>query len=348
MNGFRFSHPELLYLLLLIPLLVLVFLIFSRMQRNNRRKFGDIRLVSQLMPELSVGRPVLKFVILMHVLAFAVIGISGPQFGSKLEEVKREGVEIVIALDVSNSMLAEDIKPNRLERAKRAIAKLIDRLHNDKIGIIVFAGQAYSQLPITNDYAAAKMFLSAISTESVPIQGTAIGAAIELGMNSFSPENDKNRAIIVITDGENHEDDALQQAMEAEKKGVIVHTIGMGLPKGGPIPIQLKYGVRDYRKDKNGSVIITKLNEGMLQQVAGAGGGVYIRANNTSTGLNKLFDELNAMDREEYETMEYTDYDEYFMFFIFPAILFALAEILIMSRKNRMFMNVNLFKNKEV
>ena len=216
------------------------------------------------------------------------------EFGSKLKTEKRKGVELMIALDVSNSMMAEDIQPNRLERAKRAISRLVDKLDDDKIGLIVFAGDAYTQLPITTDFASAKLFLNSVSTNIVPRQGTAIGAAINLAANSFSPQFEGNKAIIVITDGENHEDDAVGAATAAAQQGIIVHTIGMGLPQGAPIPVY-ENGQKDFRKDKNGQVVVTKLDEQMLQEIAAAGNGVYVRANNAEVGLNTLFDEINIV-----------------------------------------------------
>ncbi|PLW99844.1 MAG: hypothetical protein C0594_16525 [Marinilabiliales bacterium] len=345
---FRFAHPDYLYLLGLVPLLVLVFVLFQRRKKKNIEKVGDRNLMDYLMPEHSPGRQIIKFIVLMLALVSVVFTLARPQLGSKLEEVKREGVELIIALDVSNSMMAEDIKPNRLERAKQAISKLIDRLHSDKIGLIVFAGQSYMQLPVTIDYAAAKMFLESVNTDIIPVQGTAIGSAIEMAMNSFSPNNDKNRAIIIITDGENHEDDAIKMAEEAKSKGITVHTIGMGLSKGGPIPVQMNYGQRDYRKDKDGKVIISKLNEVMLQQIAAAGGGIYIRANNAQTGLNVLFDEINSMEKQEFDANIFADYDYKYQYPLFFALFFLLVELMILERKNRIFKGFNLFKEEGV
>ncbi len=279
MDSFRFAHPGYFYLLLVIPVFIILFVISRIIRKNSLRKFGNKDLLGNLMPSVSNTRPVIKFIIWMVIIVLMITALAQPQFGSKLQISKKKGAEIIIALDVSNSMMAEDIKPNRLERAKRAIAQLTDRLKNDKLGLIIFAGQAYVQLPITTDYTSAKLFLNAISTNSVPTQGTAIGAAINMAMRSFTPDFTGSKAIIIISDGENHEDDAVGSAKSAKEKNIIVHTIGMGLPEGVPIPV-VTGGVKDYMKDKNNNVVVTKLNENMLMQIAEAGGGTYIRANN--------------------------------------------------------------------
>ncbi len=343
---FLFAHIEYLYTLILIPILIITYWLSLYLKKKAIISFGDLKIISKLMPEVSFTRVVVKFIILLIAVTFIIIGIAGPQFGSKLEEVKRKGVELIVALDVSNSMLAEDIQPSRLERAKQTISKLIDKLHNDKVGLIVFAGDAYIQMPITTDYTAAKMFLETISPQVVPKQGTAIGSAIELGMSSFSPESDNNKALIIITDGENHEDNAVEMAEKASEKGIIVHTIGMGLPKGAPIPIIGRYGQRDYRTDKNGNVVISKLNEIMLQQIASAGEGSYIRANNSRVGLNILFNKINEMEKKEIDSKVYSEYDERFQYFIAIGLFFLLLEFLILERKNRLLKNINFFKIK--
>lgn len=338
---FRFAHNEILYLLLLIPVFAVLFILAIRSKKKAIKRFGDLDVISQLMPLVSFKRPVYKFSILMLAFAFIIVGLAGPQFGSKLQKVKRKGVEIVIALDVSNSMLANDIKPNRLEKAKRAISRLVEKLGDDKIGLVVFAGEAYTQLPITSDYSSARLFLSGINTDIVPIQGTAIGSAIHLASNSFTPESKASKAIVVITDGENHQDDAVKAAEAAREKGIIVHTIGMGLPEGAPVPIKGKPGV--FRKDANGNVVVTKLDENMLKQIAAAGEGAYIRANNTTVGLNALFKEINKMDKTLLESKVYAEYDERFQYFILAGLFFLLLEYLLLGRKNRSLMKINIF-----
>lgn len=342
MELFRIAQPAYLYALLIIPVLSLFFILARRMRRKALDRFAQNETLQILMPNASNSRPVLKFILLMIAMASIIIGLARPQFGSKLKTVKREGVELVIALDVSNSMMAEDIQPNRLERAKRAIAQLVDKLSEDKIGLIVFAGQAYTQLPITTDYASAKLFLESVSTEIVPTQGTAIGAAIELGMRSFSPDFEGSKAMIIITDGENHEDDAIGAATAAAENGVIVHTIGMGLPQGGPIPV-FRNGQKDYRKDRDGNVVVTKLDETMLQQVAAAGKGVYVRANNAQVGLNTLFSEINKMESAEMESRVYSEYNDQFQYFIGLGLLLLLLEFMVLERKNKYLKNFKLF-----
>lgn len=325
---------------------MIIFVISRQIRKSAINKYGNVSLLAQLMPDVSDGRPIVKFVVLLLALTGIILGLARPQFGSKLKEVKRKGIELVIALDVSNSMMAEDIQPNRLERAKQAISKLVEKLQDDKIGLIVFAGDAYTQVPITTDYASTKLFLSAISTEIVPKQGTAIGSAINLGMNSFTPDMEASKVLIIITDGENHEDDAVEMTKKAAEKGIIVHTIGVGLPKGAPIPVNSSTGQKVFRKDNEGNTIISKLDESMLQKISVAGGGVYIRSTNIRLGLNALFDEINKMEKQEFETRIYSEYDERFQYLIGIALFFLLLEFMILERKNKYFKNIKLFKVK--
>ncbi|MFA9390845.1 MAG: VWA domain-containing protein [Prolixibacteraceae bacterium] len=344
MEMFRFGNPEYLIALVLLPLLLILYIIFHHKRKKAISEFGNPDLLEPLMPNASVSRQNWKFIILLTALAFLIIGIARPQFGAKLQKIKRKGVEIIIALDVSNSMMAEDIQPNRLERAKRAISRLTERLSNDKLGLIVFAGDAYTQIPITTDYNSAKLFLSSINTSIVPKQGTAIGSAISLAMKSFTPETENSKAIVIITDGENHEDDAVQMAKEANEEGIIVHTIGMGLPQGGPIPVVNANGQKDFRKDKSGQVVVTKLDEKKLQEIAAAGAGKYVRANNTEVGINAIYDEINGMQKAELESRVYSDYNDQFYYFIAVALLLLLLEYLLMERKNKYLKNIKLFK----
>jgi Ca-activated chloride channel family protein len=345
MEMFRFAHIEFLWGLLIIPLLTLFF-IWARFARKRAlKRFGNPQTIKELMPFVSKSRPVFKFFLLMLALAFFIVGTARPQFGSKLKKVQREGIELIIALDVSNSMLAEDIQPNRLERAKRAISRLVDRLKDDKIGLIVFAGEAYTQLPITSDYNSAKLFLEAVNTQIVPRQGTAIGAAINMAMRSFTQAGNANKAIVIITDGENHEDDPVSAAQEAAKNGIVIHTIGMGLPQGSPIPV-LRNGQTDYLQDNDGNVVVTKLDEITLEEISAAGNGIYVRANNAQVGLNALFDEINKMEKEEMETLVYSEYDDQFQYFFAIGLFLLLLEFIILERKNRYLMKVNLFSAK--
>ena len=343
---FRFGNQEYLFTLLIIPILILLFGFAQYYKKRALAKFGDMSVIEQLMPFVSKTRPVLKFIFLTVAILALIFALADPQFGSKLEKVKVKGAEIIIAIDVSNSMLAEDIKPNRLERAKQAISKLVDKMENDRIGLIVFAGDSYIQVPVTSDYSAAKMFLSSINTNFVSKQGTAIGSAIDLAMNSFTPESNMEKALIIITDGENHEDDAIKAAELAHEKGIAIHTIGMGSPQGAPIPLQKGYGQTVFQKDKDGNTVISKLDQGALQEIASAGGGVYIRANNTQTGLNKLFERINKMEKTEMEERIYTDFEHRFQYLLAISLFFILLDIFIPERKSKWSKNFNLFKIK--
>lgn len=339
---FRFAHRELLFLLAFIPLLVIFYRVAVVGKKRDMAKFGNPDLLASLMPLASIRRESWKFVLSVTAVVLAIIAAAGPQFGSKLQNVKKEGVELMIALDVSNSMLAEDIKPNRLDKAKMAIFRMLEKLKDDKVGIIVFAGDAYVQLPITTDYSSAKLFLSSVNPDILPVQGTSIGAAIDLGVKSFSSEQKEiARALIVITDGENHEDDAEGAARAARKKGIYVHTIGMGLPQGAPIPEPTSGG---YMKDEGGNVVVSKLDEKMLADIAEAGEGLYVRATNADIGLNTLLEEIGKMNKSLLEERVYSDYEEKYRCFLIPALFFIFIEFMVLARKNRRLMKLNLFK----
>lgn len=275
------------------------------------QQFGDSQVVSRLMLDVSPFRMHLKFALILITTAAVLLALANPQIGSKLEKAQRKGVDIVIALDVSNSMLAQDIQPSRIERARQSISRLIDELENDRIGLIVFAGKAYTQLPITTDYAAAKMMLSTVGPGMVPVQGTAIGQAIDLASVSFKNEK-SGKAIIIITDGENHDDDAIEKATEAAKAGIRVYTIGMGLAEGGPIPVYKDGEITGFKKDKAGSTIITRLDETMLTKIAEAGNGIYVRASNTQAGLRKVFEEISRLEKVTVDTKSFSDYEDRF------------------------------------
>lgn len=343
MQLFRFANPEFLYLLLVLPVIVVLFIVNELLRRRSLKKLGESNLIGKLIPEKSAIRPVFKFVLMLTGISAVVIILARPQFGSKLEEVKKQGVEVIIALDVSNSMLAEDIQPDRLTRAKQAISKLVDNLDNDRIGLIVFAGDAYTQIPITTDYISAKMFLSTINPDMVPKQGTAIGAAIKLASRSFSPGEGKSKAIIIITDGENHEDDPVSEAEEASKSGIVIHTIGIGSTEGVPVPLT-KSGRRDYLKDTAGNTVISKLDEEILKKIAVSTGGNYIRASNSNIGLEEIFSDIRKMKKDEIESTMYTEYNDQFQIFAGISLIFLILDIIIMDRKNRRLQNVKLFK----
>jgi len=345
MQLFRFANPDFLYLLLLLPVLIIFFIINEIRKKKALKRFGNPSVVSTLIPEMSGSRPLIKFLFHMLVLTALIIVLARPQFGSRIEDVKKEGVEVIIALDVSNSMLAEDIAPYRLERAKQAISRLVDNLENDRIGLIVFAGDAYTQIPVTTDYVSAKMFLSSISPEIVPKQGTAIGAAIELGIRSFSPGEGKSKAMVVITDGENHEDDPVSAAEGAAKAAVVIHTIGIGSTSGVPIPIRTS-GRKDYLKDAEGNTVISKLDENMLKKIAISTGGSYVRASNSNIGLDEIFNNIRKMKTQELESTVYTEYNDQFQIFAAMALFLLITDFLIMDRKNRKLANIRIFKFK--
>ena len=345
---FKFGHIEYLYALGIIPLLIIIFLMMVKWRKKALAAFGERAVISQLMNDVSDSKTRLKLILQMLAFAFLVIAAAAPQTGAKLEEVKREGVDLMIALDVSNSMLAEDLSPNRIERAKQAISKLVDNLKGDRIGIIVFAGEAYVQLPVTTDYGAAKLFLNTINTDIVPTQGTAIGTAIQLAVKSLESKTDqKSKVIVVITDGENHEDDAVKEAENAVKQGILVHTIGMGSPNGSPIPLYKNKRITGHRTDKEGNTIVTKLNEPMLQQIASAGNGTYIRATNSQDGLKALMDDINKMEKQEFASKMYTDYEDQFQYFIGLALLLLTLDFFVSRRKSKWLNKINLFGEKK-
>jgi len=344
---FRFEYILSIWAIaIVIPLLIIVFFILQNWKKRRLTQFGDIEIVQRLMPNVSKKLPVLKFFLYTLAMVFLLIGLANLQYGTKLEEVKREGIDLMLALDVSNSMLAEDLSPNRLERAKRAIYQLIEKLHNDRLGIIVFAGEAYVQLPITTDYSSAKLFLETIGTDIVPTQGTSIGAAVNLAMESFDFKNETNKSIIVITDGENHEEDAIDAVKEAVSKNVSVHTIGMGSEQGSPIPIYRNGSQIDFRKDNSGNTVVTKLNEQMLKEIAIAGNGAYVRASNANAGLNKIMDEINQLEKKEFGSKSFKDYEDRFQIFLLIAFLLFVLEYFISSRKSNKLNGVNLFETK--
>ena len=337
---FRFANPDFLYLLLILPVLIVFYIYAFIAKKKAIRKYGDPQLISQLMPEVSSKRQHLKFWLMFTAISIAIFIIAGPQFGSKLETVKREGIEIMVCLDVSNSMLAEDITPNRLEKAKQMLSRMTDGFSDDKVGLIVFAGDAFTQLPITSDYISAKMFLSSINPSMVSSQGTAIGAAINLALRSFTPNETSSKTILLITDGENHEDDAVKAAQSAISKGIKVNVIGIGSPQGAPIPIG---GTNNFMKDKEGNVVVTHLNEQMCQEIAAAGQGIYVRADNTNSALRTLQSELEKLDKTELDSKVYSEYDEQFQLLTWIVLIVLIIEFFVLERKNRLFRKVKLF-----
>jgi Ca-activated chloride channel family protein len=337
---FRFEHSEYLYLLLILPALLLLFLYFMYRKKRSLKKFGLMKTLKILMPEVSLKKQYLKFWLLLACVGLLIIVIAGPQFGSKIETVKREGIEVMVCLDVSNSMLSNDVKPTRLDKAKQLLSKLVDNLENDKIGLIVFAGDAYIQLPITADYVSAKMFLSSINPSLVPTQGTAIGSAINLAVRSFTPNETTEKTVILITDGEDHEDNAVGAAEEAVKKNITVNVLGIGSTKGNPIPVP---GTNGFFKDNEGNMVITRLNEEMCKEIAVAGKGIYAQTDNSNNALKALQKELDKKTKSEVESKVYSSYDEKFQIPAWIALLILIVEFFIMDRKNRIFGKVKLF-----
>ena len=341
---FRFADIEMLWWLLTIPVFVVAYVLITRHKRRQLSEFGDPELMAQLMPDASKSRPIVKFALLMVALSLLIIAAARPQYGQQEKTVKRQGIEVMVALDISNSMLAEDVAPNRLDRAKQMLSKMIDNMVDDKVGLVVFAGEAFTQLPITCDYVSAKMFLNTISPKLIPTQGTAIGAALQTAIRSFgSQESDAGRAIILITDGENHEDDAIAAAKQAQELGIQVFVIGIGKPEGSPIPV---LGTNDYIKDRSGQVVVSRLNEEMCQEIAQAGKGAYVRCDNTNTAMRALQQELDRIATTDLETTVYADYNEQYQSFVLIALLLLVIDFFILMRQNHRLSRMDLFKEK--
>lgn len=341
---YRIEHDWALWMLALIPLMLVLWLVVKQWRKSARERFAEDRLMQQLMPRYSASKYRWKFILFLLGFFFLILGIANPQIGTKVEEVKREGIDLIIALDVSNSMMAQDLSPNRLERAKRAMLQLLEELKSDRIGIIVFAGQAYTQLPITTDYAAAKLFLNTVDTDVVPTQGTAIGAAVELAEESFNYDEGGNKALIIVTDGENHEDDAIEAAKSAAEKGIRIFTIGMGTPMGAPIPTTQNGRQTGFRQDQDGNTVVSSLNEDMLRNIAGIGNGSYTRATNSSVGFERILDELSGLEKNEFESQVYTDYEDRFQFFIGAAFLFFTFFLIMGEKKSKWKEKIKLFE----
>lgn len=340
---FRFENPIFFWLLLVIPLLVFVRYAHIQHRKKKLRRFGDINLLNEMMEDVSMYRPSVKFWLLMAVLVLLIIMLARPQMGSKISREKRQGIEVIIAMDISNSMLAKDVVPSRLEKSKLLVENLVDHFTNDKVGLIVYAGDAFIQLPITSDYVSAKMFLQNITPSLIATQGTDIGEAIRLAMNSFTQDEKAGKAIVVITDGEDHEGGALEAAKEAKKRGFKVFILGVGTSAGAPIEISEGGG---YLTDNAGETVMTRLNENMCKEIAEAGSGTYIHVDNTSIAQERLDDEIAKMQKGELTSVIYSEYDEQFQAVGIIALLLLILEICILERKNPMLKNVRLFKKE--
>lgn len=326
----HFAQAQYLFLIFLIPVFFVIQAVLLRLRRRKIRKFGDEKLVEQLMPSYSKSKVWVRLTLFSIGFFFFAIGLSRPQIGARLKEQEIKGAEIIIAMDVSNSMLAEDYSPNRLDRAKLAVSRLVDKLRDDRIGLVIFAGTSFVQLPVTTDYVSAKMFLNTIDTGSIPIQGTAMGDAITTCIRSFSQQSDKSRAIILITDGENHEDDPVAAAKQAAEMGIKVFTIGVGSPEGKPIPMN-----GELLKDKDGEIVVSRLDEEVLKEVAQAGNGAYVRAGNSEFGLNPIIEDLKKLEDEKYNSIVFEEFDEQFMYFLAIALFFFVLEMLVGDRRSK-------------
>ena len=336
----RFANQDILWLLALVPVFILAFVWYTKRKRRQLAEFGDAELMETLMPNASRIRPVVKFSIVMVALTLLIFAAARPQFGQSERTEKRQGIEAIVALDISNSMMAEDVAPNRLDRAKQMLSKLMDNMVNDKVGLVVFAGDAFVQLPITCDYVSAKMFLNSIKPDLIKTQGTAIGAALSTSIRCFGEQSDASRAIILITDGENHEDDAVAVAKRAKEAGIHVLVVGIGKPEGAPIPIP---GTNNYIKDRQGNVVVSRLNEDMCREIAQAGGGIYVRCDNTNTATKAIQKELDKLGTQEIETQVFTDYNEQFQSFALIALLLLVIEFFIFNRKNKALSRLDIF-----
>ena len=342
---FRFANPQYLWLLVVLPLFAALFWLAAHRRRKRLERFGHPAILEELMPEVSTGRVTLRFILFSLALLCLIFAAARPQFGSKLREEKTRGIEMMLTVDVSNSMLAEDFEPNRLERTKYAIGKLFEGLQQDRVGLVVFAGEPKVQLPITSDYRMARAFARKIDPSLVPVQGTAIGKALEQALLAFSSNTEQShgRVIILITDGENHEDDAIAVAERAARQGVRIFTIGIGTPEGAPIQIG-----GEFIQDENGEMVVSKLNEEMLAQIADITGGAYVRATKQSIGLDEIVKAINEMEKTELSTIRFEELNEQYQYLLIAALVLLLAEFLILDRRNPLLAHLNIFREKQI
>lgn len=338
---FRFEEPTYLYLLLLVAVLVCLHYATNYYRRKRLLRYGDLELLKALMPDVSAFRREVKAWLILIALALLIFTLARPQFGTKVDTRQRQGIEAIIAMDISNSMMAEDVSPNRLEKSKMLVSSIVDKMSDDKIGLIVYAGEAYTQLPITSDYVSAKMFLETISPSLITTQGTDIKQAIDLAMKSFTPNQDVSKAIFVITDGEDNEGGAVEMAKAAAEKGIKVYVLGVGSPQGAPIPMP---GSSQYITDNSGNVVVSKLNEQMCREIAAAGQGAYIYVDNSSSAQKKLSEHVDKLAKKDMESVIYSEYDEQFQAVALLALFMLILDILIIERKNPLFKGFKLFR----
>lgn len=348
MDLVQFDEKLYFYLLGIVPVVVLLFLLLHVWKRSKQRNFSSQKLLKRLAPNRSSFKPILKLIVFLFGISFLVLALVNPKIGTKLETVKREGVDIVFAVDVSKSMLAEDIAPNRIEKAKRLVSEIINQLASDRVGIIAYAGQAYPQLPITTDYGAAKMFLQAMNTNMLSSQGTAINSAIDLATTFYNDEEQTNRVLFIISDGEDHSGESTIEAVEyAAEYGIKVFTIGVGLSKGAPIPIKRNGIVESLKKNTEGEVVISKLNEAVLATIADEGNGLYINGSNTEKAVDFIREQLNQMDKKEFEAKQFAEYKDQFQWFLGIGLFFLFLDIFLLDRKTQWIKKLNLFNEND-
>jgi Ca-activated chloride channel family protein len=343
---YQIEEPTYFYYLAIIPAIVVLFLLVLWWKKRIQKRFADPKLIQKLSPEKSTFKSFLKLIVFCFALFFLIISLANPKMGTKLETVKRQGVDIVFALDVSKSMLAEDIAPNRLEKAKQIITKVIENLGSDRIGIIIYAGSSYPLLPITTDYAAAKMFLQNANTEMVSNQGTAINDAIERALSYYDNDEQTNRFLVIVSDGEDHQENTLDLAKEAAKKGIKIYTVGIGTAKGGPIPLKDNGRVVAYKKNNEGTVVVTQLNEQILRDIANVGNGKYINANKTQETIATIKEVLEKAEKNEFETKQFSDYEDQFQWFVGIGLLLLIIDVTLLEKKTKWVQKLNLFNEK--
>ena len=344
---YQLDEISFIYLGLVIPILFLVYLIFRRWQKKSISKYFDINTINFLSPEISKSKPLLKFIIISIALLMLVISLVNPKIGTELKTVKREGVDIVFAIDVSKSMLAEDIAPNRIIKSKRIVSELLNNLGSDRVGIIAYASTAIPVLPITTDFSSARMFLESLNTDMLSSQGTSIAEAINLSKNYFNDENQTNRVLCVISDGEDHENQNNNLSDIAKESGITIISIGVGSTNGAPIPIKENNIVKSYKKDEKGEVVITKLNENMLNDMATQTGGIYFKGDNTSLVVNSIVDELKEMDKQEFESKQFVSFKDQFQWFLFAGLFLIILDVVVFERKTYWLDKLNLFNENE-
>jgi Ca-activated chloride channel homolog len=343
MDFIKFENQQYFYLFALIPLFLVVFLYSLYQGKKRLGKLGHWKVMQRMIPMRSIRRPWLKLSIFLMAFSALVMTAVNPQIGFRTENRKSQGVDIIVALDVSRSMLAEDIRPNRLERASMAVSRLIDQLDGDRIGIILFAGSSVTQVPLTNDKEAAKMILRTVSTESVQVQGTAIAGAIDRAISAFSSENANSRVLIIISDGENHQDDPLSAVERAREQGIIIHTIGVGTQQGAPIPVYQGRQLAGFLRDQQGATVISRYDEKMLMSIAQQGAGVFNTGSGPDLGLNQIISQIREMEQQEFERTHFSEYESRYHYFLAIAILLLLLDVLILERKNRWLNKIKLF-----